>query len=756
MLNSAIQVLNEAGHTWWSHVFPLTWTSSLVAVVLLAVIWIGRRWPAQLRYAIVLVALIKFAVPPTLTAPVGLFNWFGPPIIERTEPSTLNDHPFDSEADNSTLATILSAWEQLNWRAQLMLLHVTGMVLAGSWAVSRFLQLVAMAHRAKCVAGGKWFNLLTRLSKQFGLKRPVSLLVSPEAVPPMAFGLLRPYVLVPMSVLQDLPSKQIKTMLAHELAHHKRLDSWINALQNILGIIWWFNPIFRVLNRTIRRVREDCCDDMLVCRNIATDNKYCQILLHIASNLSLSARMIAALGFTEATHPLGRRIKRIMDPKVYHWAKLSFGTVVSIAILAALLLPGLRSELPTTSAYTPLVLEALAPSELQAPADLAEKPPANIQDQTEELVASFPQQIETAQPHNYPTVKTTSNVTVAWSAPPASKTVYNVYSFNQDKDDYYSTANINATVATSNYDLLRQQAVRRNNYSNSAPLLSFVSNKYDSQSNGGGNFGSVGIFGSALAEVPPTNMAAVSFAQNLSKPHSLHSSTSEIPQLTNSYEDTIDLIVTAALSEPSYVPDPATLSTTTEPGDPSQPGITDDRPVLASTASLEPSGASYSAIAAVAEVDLDRVETSAFDYGQELVLINLDESFDQFDTNGAGRAVNNTLTGISKSLIESGSMHRFDAAWTDGMTDTADDVDCVDFVYANDVPSLIDFTNFLIPSSSNSSLTTFSRSNGKGKSPLAIGSSYPSSSSYTTPEPTTIWVLLVGSLLVMHRRKKGL
>ena len=758
MLDSAIQVLNEAGETWWSYVFPLTWTSSLVATILLTVIWIGRRWPAQLRYAIVLVALIKFAIPPTLTAPVGLFSWFGPTIIERTESSALSDQPMDSEADNSTWATILSAWEQLNWRAHLMLLHITGMVLAASWTISRLVQLAGMARRAKCVAGGKWFDSLARLSKQFGLNRPVLLLVSHEAVPPMAFGLLRPCVMVPASVLQDLPSRQIKTMLAHELAHHKRADLWINALQNVLGILWWFNPLLRLLNQVIRRIREDCCDDLLLCRNIATDSKYCQILLQIASNLSRSARMIAALGFAETIHPLGRRIKRIMDPKVYRWTRLSFGTAASIAILAALLLPGLRSERPITSADTPLVLEVLAPTEphvveVTMAEGLLEKLPTNTQDQTEELAGSFPQQTEGIQPRVHPSVKAISKIAVASTSPNVLKAADSADIWNQDNDTCGSIANIITTVATSHLDTVKEQRSRRDDFSQSTLLLSSTFSGY-----GGGLTGGVGsgyakmdalasdiLASNYFVEGSSANLTALSFAWNASAPYMssiAEPSFGNEPGVLEPYE--LDLVewtgVLSPLESPFVLSSLSTAASTSataliEAPDTGTACSVDDPPdrrdvLIACATPVASLGDTIEFVESVNdEADAGIVLASNLGVGDSHPLYRSVSDTDVLD-----------LSPLTEAL------------------DTVDVTDSVALAYA-DVPSFIDFANSLIPSSHSSSFTVYSLSNPDGTSVLGAGSSCLSSSSYTAatiPEPTTIWVLLAGSLLLLCRRHKRL
>lgn len=186
-MSPAVEALNQAGQTWWIYAFHTTWTSSLVAVLLLAVIWLGWRWPAQLRYTIVLIALLKFAVPPMLALPVGLFSHLGPTIIEEVQPATAATTPTDSDFGNSPFQAVVPAWGQLEWAARLMLLHLIGCVVAGGLTVSRLAKLHRMARRAEHLDTGRWHELFSRLAGMLGLKRTVLLLRSDEAVPPMAF-----------------------------------------------------------------------------------------------------------------------------------------------------------------------------------------------------------------------------------------------------------------------------------------------------------------------------------------------------------------------------------------------------------------------------------------------------------------------------------------------------------------------------------------------------------------------------------------
>ena len=79
-MSDFVEALNRAADVWWPYVLHGTWQSSLVAVALLGVVYLGRRLPAQVRYGLILIALAKFAVPATLSMPTGLFSRFGPTV----------------------------------------------------------------------------------------------------------------------------------------------------------------------------------------------------------------------------------------------------------------------------------------------------------------------------------------------------------------------------------------------------------------------------------------------------------------------------------------------------------------------------------------------------------------------------------------------------------------------------------------------------------------------------------------------------
>jgi hypothetical protein len=64
--------------------------------------------------------------------------------------------------------------------------------------------------------------------------------------------------------LTQLPSEQLEALLAHELAHIRRLDWLSNGVQCVIESLLFFHPGAWWLSRRIRQEREHACDDLAV------------------------------------------------------------------------------------------------------------------------------------------------------------------------------------------------------------------------------------------------------------------------------------------------------------------------------------------------------------------------------------------------------------------------------------------------------------------------------------------------------------
>ena len=364
-MNAFTLALDQAAREWWLVVFHVTWQASFLAALLIGVVFLGRRWPSPLRYSLLMLALLKFALPPLVSLPTGLFSNVGPVVETAPLPASVDVGVWrentntdqlvpgapslealyatrDSNA-KATLPATHSSNEahQLGRAAWFMLLHLSGSIAMGTWVLLEWTSLRSVVCRAVEIRRGALYDSYLRLSGKLGLPQAPRLLISDEASGPAAFGLLSPVVLLPRAVT-EMPATERDVILAHELAHHRRCDLWFNAVQVALGIFWWFNPVLAVLNRQIRRVREDCCDDLLLSRNLTTGPAYCETLMHAASALAGPKPGGLALGFGDSLHLLAQRFERLMDSTLRRKTRLSFAGAFVVILLAGLVLPGLH------------------------------------------------------------------------------------------------------------------------------------------------------------------------------------------------------------------------------------------------------------------------------------------------------------------------------------------------------------------------------------------------------------------------------
>ena len=81
---------------------------------------------------------------------------------------------------------------------------------------------------------------------------------------PTVIGWLRPVVLLPAATLTGLSTEQMEMILAHELAHIRRNDFFVNLMQAVVETLLFYHPAVWWISNRIRVEREHCCDDVAV------------------------------------------------------------------------------------------------------------------------------------------------------------------------------------------------------------------------------------------------------------------------------------------------------------------------------------------------------------------------------------------------------------------------------------------------------------------------------------------------------------
>ncbi len=133
-------------------------------------------------------------------------------------------------------------------------------------------------RRAATVAGDSYQSICQRLVQELNIGRRIRVYFSDRVVSPISFGLLMPCILIP----RGLNLERFKLVAAHELAHVRRLDWLTNLFSHLVGVFFFFHPLYHFLNRQLIDLREQICDDWVI-QLTGVRKNYAQCLLDLTS-----------------------------------------------------------------------------------------------------------------------------------------------------------------------------------------------------------------------------------------------------------------------------------------------------------------------------------------------------------------------------------------------------------------------------------------------------------------------------------------
>ncbi|MDB5342498.1 MAG: peptidase BlaR1 [Schlesneria sp.] len=156
-------------------------------------------------------------------------------------------------------------------------------------------------------------RLMSDLARRMNVTPVVRIAESALVQVPMVVGYLRPIILLPASVLVGMTPDQLTSLLAHELAHIRRHDWIVNAIQVVVETLMFYHPAVWWLSHRIRCERELCCDDLALA--VIGDNlAYGRMLLALEELRHHAPAPMTALAGTGGD--FAQRIRRLMPGSV--------------------------------------------------------------------------------------------------------------------------------------------------------------------------------------------------------------------------------------------------------------------------------------------------------------------------------------------------------------------------------------------------------------------------------------------------------
>ncbi len=338
------------------------WQGALLGLLAWGTLAVLRGRGPRLRYGVACVFLALCAL-----APLATFC-----LVAPASPAPFTAHaPLVLGLDSGTLQAVPTASGHIPLQARLAALlpdlllgWMVGFVFLGLRAVGGWFWLQRLRRSAEMVEG-RWVERVQELAARSGIRRTVRLLQSARIPTPMALGILRPVILVPLGFFAQVDEAGAEAVLAHELAHLRRLDPLVNGLQCALETLLFFHPAVHFISRRVRTERECCCDvdAVMACGDaILYVETLCRLDAQRGRPLSLA---LSARGGN-----LMERIKRLLAPV----PPPRFALPVLAVALAALGATALLAQSPKKPAAPMAPSPVAAPTPPTPPSAVAMRP----------------------------------------------------------------------------------------------------------------------------------------------------------------------------------------------------------------------------------------------------------------------------------------------------------------------------------------------------------------------------------------------
>src|SRR6266850_1984236 len=263
---------------------------------------------AAARYALALGALVLMMASPLIT-----FVWLHRESIPAVGSGAQGSLPGAGKAaQHAVVAAVSGAPAAASLRAQptamlwLVELWFLGVLILSLRTAGGLLLIERMRRKEIKRIGQELHEKCMALQRRMGLDRVIRYCECHRLDAPAVLGWFRPVVLLPMRALSGMDAQQIEAVIAHELAHIRRLDCFVNLFQIAVETLLFYHPAVWWVSQRVRAERENCCDDEAI--SICGD----AVVYARALTLMEEWRTAPALMMAANRSPLAERVVRLL------------------------------------------------------------------------------------------------------------------------------------------------------------------------------------------------------------------------------------------------------------------------------------------------------------------------------------------------------------------------------------------------------------------------------------------------------------
>jgi len=190
-------------------------------------------------------------------------------------------------------------------------------------------------RRGRVLTSQRVLELLEDCKRAMGVRTLLGVVVTDRVPGPALFGFIRPRLLLPPELVENLSAEELRHVLLHELAHLRRMDIHFGWLCAALQLLHWFNPLVWIAFHQMRGDRELACDEEVLTRLTSPEGPgYGRTLIKLLEPVPPSL-LPSPAGVSENAAHFKRRIRMIAAAPRRHWTlapSLAFAAVALCAL----------------------------------------------------------------------------------------------------------------------------------------------------------------------------------------------------------------------------------------------------------------------------------------------------------------------------------------------------------------------------------------------------------------------------------------
>jgi beta-lactamase regulating signal transducer with metallopeptidase domain len=335
----------QFSRVWFDWAAAASWQLALLVCFIAAITFLLRNASPRLRYGLWLLVLVKALLPPPLAASWGVGAWGIAPLVDHEWLAQVENIHVALGSDAAARTPVIGEQRVadaerfaagVSAESLLMLVWATGCLLIWIAVAWRYWRLVRTTDAMRRIDEGPLRVELERLAARFSVRTVPDLFATEQAASPMLVGVLRPKIVLPESVIQRLGPAELRLILAHELVHWRRRDTWVGWLQVLVQGVFWFHPLVWLANARIRHERECACDETVLREASCERDGYGETIVRVlTASRGRSLVMANMAGVFERGSRLQTRLEEIMnfDPNKRRFGWLSYGALILAALV---------------------------------------------------------------------------------------------------------------------------------------------------------------------------------------------------------------------------------------------------------------------------------------------------------------------------------------------------------------------------------------------------------------------------------------